>query len=175
MQRRVFENIFKKHYQVLVCFAVSRVGRFDIAEDIVQTFFIKLWEKEIDLPQDEYRIKLFLYKSVRNSIMDYYRNTYSKQQSMVDMDRSVEYADSRIKKLLEDEEYDIEVDIKFFERVKSLNDAIKRLPKKCSQIFMKIYMEEKDYATVAKEMNLSVNTVKVQMHRAYCKLRDMAL
>jgi RNA polymerase sigma-70 factor (ECF subfamily) len=49
--------------------------------------------------------------------------------------------------------------------------AIDSLPPKCREIFLKSKLEGKKQKEIAREMNLSVNTVETQMGIAYAKLK----
>ena len=44
-----FTTLFKKYYKVLVLFAHSFVKDKDVAEDLVQSFFCKLWEDRLTM------------------------------------------------------------------------------------------------------------------------------
>jgi RNA polymerase sigma-70 factor (ECF subfamily) len=50
--------------------------------------------------------------------------------------------------------------------------AINTLPPKCSQIFKMLYIEGKDYLQIARELNLSINTVRNQKARGILLLRQ---
>ena len=41
---RTYEVVFKKYYQPLVMFVVRHIGNEDVAKDIVQDIFFKLFE-----------------------------------------------------------------------------------------------------------------------------------
>ena len=47
---RIYEIVFKKYYQPLVVFVVRHVGDEDVAKDIVQDIFFKLFESSRSLP-----------------------------------------------------------------------------------------------------------------------------
>ncbi|HNP98490.1 MAG TPA: sigma factor, partial [Bacteroidia bacterium] len=66
---RVFESLFRNHYQPLCRYATTLVNDPDEAEEIVQQVFIQIWERrgalEINLS-----IQAYLYKAVRNSSLN---------------------------------------------------------------------------------------------------------
>lgn len=53
-----------------------------------------------------------------------------------------------------------------------MEQAIDTLPDRCREIFVAICMDGNSYAEVADRYGLSVNTIKVQMSKAYRILRD---
>ena len=53
-----------------------------------------------------------------------------------------------------------------------LEQAIATLPERCREIFIEICVEGNSYAAIAEKYNLSVNTIKVQVSKAYQILRE---
>jgi len=70
---RVYEIIFKKYYPKLLVFVNRHVGDQDVAQDIVQDIFFKLFESSRSLP-DNFNLKSWLYKVARNAALDYLRH-----------------------------------------------------------------------------------------------------
>lgn len=56
--------------------------------------------------------------------------------------------------------------------VEILDRALARLPEKCRIIFVKSRLEGMRQADIAREMNISINTVETQMGIAYKRLRQ---
>ena len=55
---------------------------------------------------------------------------------------------------------------------KKIHLAINSLPEKCKAIFVDACIEECSYVEVAEKYDISVNTVKVQVSKAYRILRE---
>lgn len=166
----LYKDLFKNYYRTLVVFAVSRYGiSNDEAEDVVQDIFIKIWNKNDHIEAS--KVKSLLYTSVRNGAIDLIR---AKKRHGA-MEFGLVEESMSLNETMETTMIDFEYEVERSEKIRAIYVAIESLPKKCKEIFKKIYFEEKDYSTVALEMNLSVNTVKVQMFRAYTKLRSMLL
>lgn len=53
-----------------------------------------------------------------------------------------------------------------------LEQAIATLPERCREIFIEICVEGNSYPAIAEKNNLSVNTIKVQVSKAYQILRE---
>ena len=75
MTTKEFETSYRKLYLPLGMFALRLVADADIAEDLVQDAFMKTWEYvgaggEID------SFTAFMYRSVRNTCMDYLRGRH---------------------------------------------------------------------------------------------------
>lgn len=165
-----YKDIFKNYYRTLVVFAISRYGlSSDESEDIVQDIFIKIWKQNNHIETS--KIRGLLYTSVRNGAIDLIRaKKHHETFEFGSIEETLSFGETK-----ETEMINFEYEIERSEKVRSIYIAIESLPKKCKVIFKKIYFEEKDYNTVALEMDLSINTVKVQMFRAYTKLRNMLL
>lgn len=73
------EVIFKEYYGSLCYFASQFLKNEEVIEDLVQDVFIALLEKKM-LFQSEVHLKNFLYLSIRNSCLNYIRNTRSKDR-----------------------------------------------------------------------------------------------
>ena len=59
----------------------------------------------------------------------------------------------------------------YFEILENLHRALQSLPPQCRKVLHKIYFENKHYAEVAKEMGISVNTVKTHVYLAIKTLK----
>jgi len=71
-----YKNLFEAFYQSLCRYAIVFVDDPSIAEEIVQEFFISLWEKYDDL-KIHTSLKAYLYSSVRNRCFNYKRDAKS--------------------------------------------------------------------------------------------------
>ena len=163
-----FELIFYLFHSQLRNYAKSYVKRSDIADELVQEVFIKLWESRNTL-DEKLSVKGFLYKCVHNQCLNYIRNArVSRRMSeayiqelryimqILEMDTSESWPD-------ESEPENIE---------KQIHDIINDLPRQCREIFIMSRFNELSYQEIADNLLLSVNTVKTQIKRALQKIRS---
>ncbi len=68
----IFEAIFRLHYNDLCNYALRYIQNKDVAEDIVQNFFITIWEKDIKLTEEN--ILPYAYTAIRNGCINYYKS-----------------------------------------------------------------------------------------------------
>ena len=68
-----FEKLFKLHFKALHAYAAVMLQDETVAEEIVQTMFLKLWEKRDRLVVDT-SIKAYLYKCVHNDSLNYIKH-----------------------------------------------------------------------------------------------------
>ena len=64
------EYLFTRYYKPLVLWAASFLNNIPQSEDLVQDFFIRLWEKRTQTSLQATTFKSFLYTSVRNLAFD---------------------------------------------------------------------------------------------------------
>ena len=125
------------------------------AEDVVQDFFVKLWMN---------REKVQIYKSFR-----YYCFSAIHYASL--NATRTKYRDTELSEELEDPSC-VEYEMERAELSEKIHLAIDSLPEKCKAIFVDACIEECSYVEVAQKYDLSVNTVKVQVSKAYRILRE---
>ena len=70
---KAFETLFKEFYPSMCAIAIRFVSDKDVAQDIVQEVFIKLWEKRTSYEEIP-NLKTFLYVSIKNLCFNYLRD-----------------------------------------------------------------------------------------------------
>ncbi len=150
------EELFVLHYPALVIYANKIVRDRGIAEDIVQSVFLKMIERRVDVA----KINIpYIYTSVKNGALD----AVKERKSII--------GETSLLNHYEDNYADIESELEYVKKIQDINNAIEELPDSCKEIFKAVYFSEKRYIDVAEEMNLSLSTVKAQMYRAIKKIR----
>lgn len=154
MNVRDFEIQFKKLYLPLGMYALRLVDDADIAEDMVQDAFMRLWlyienHGKID------DFTSFMYRTVRNVCLKYLRG----KREMLD--------ESFIPDIPEVGEEDIDTSY----RDARIWRAIDKLPEKCREIFLMSKRDGLNNEEIAEELNISIKTVKNQMTKAFSRLR----
>ncbi|MBF8150744.1 RNA polymerase sigma-70 factor [Winogradskyella sp. F6397] len=158
---KAYKNVFDSLYTSLCVFASSYVGNIDVAKDLVQDVFIKVWEDKIDF-KSELAVKSYLYTAVKNRALDFLKSKRFKatdHMSVVELDH-----------LNKESFYLKEVVIE--EAATVIEEAIKTLPNRCAQI-MRLSIKELTNIEIAKQLEISVNTVKAQKKIAYKRLRPL--
>ena len=145
-----FKIIFDTYYHRLYMFALHYVSELYVAEEIVETVLLKLWQKKHQLGSIG-NLKSYLYSMVRNASLDYLK----KEKKFVKLE--VGKHDS----LILMEQYIIEEETHAI-----LFKALEALPEKCKQVFKLSCLEGLKYQDIAEELQISVNTVKSQRARA---------
>ena len=151
------ELLFKEYYKPLVVWAATFLHDTQRSEDVVQDFFVKLWEKSfVDKLQPDTLIS-YLFTSVRNLALN--------QLDRIDpLRRACDVA--RYESPWE--EYDSFED-EVFRRVET---EIGKLPPRTQEIIRSVYLKGMKYKEVADELGISVSTVNSLLVKALKKLRQ---
>lgn len=153
-----FEQLFREHYQTLCFYANIVTKDMEAAEDIVQDVFVKCWDAvkadTLEIQQEHY-----LYRSVKNAALNHLKSQKVRKN----------YADKYGATHVEAEEAkDLLVATETRERIMN---AIDQLPPQCRKVFLLCVLEDKSYKEAAAQLEISVNTVKTQMTKAFSTLR----
>ncbi len=155
----IYEKIFHEHYNALVSFANQFLLDSKAAEDAVQGVFIYFWENS-DSIQLEKSIKSYLYQAVKNSCLNQLRALKIKDKhELLYLEAVMATSDNH---LLEDDDL-----------IQDIKSALSKLPDQMYRVFHKKYLEELSIKEIAREMSISENTVKVQLHKGRHTIRKM--
>jgi RNA polymerase sigma-70 factor (ECF subfamily) len=156
-----YKSLFQKLYTSLCLFANKYVENIEVSKDIVQEVFIKVWEDKIEF-QNENSIKSYLYTAVKNRSLDYLKSKRYK---------STDHLPIKDLEKLETEPFFLR-EVVILETSNIIEEAINTLPNKCAQI---IRMSIKSFTNmeIAKELGVSINTIKAQKRIAYKRLKPL--
>jgi len=154
-----FEQLFKSHYNALHSYASAMLRDEDTAEEIVQSMFLRFWEKR-SLLNIQTSIKAYLYKCVHNDSLNYLKHqtikTKYQDYAAYSMNDHYEPASSKVE---------------LTELESRLQEALRELPEQCRTIFQMSRFEELKYREIADQLGLSVKTIENQMGKALRILR----
>lgn len=154
---KTLKELVEKYYTPLCVYSVQYTDSLEISEDIVQDFFVRLWEKQL------YKtitggLKAFLFNSIRNASIDYIRKNQS--YTFVDIEENAYISDFEL------DEAEIE------EQRQRLHYHLQQLSPQEYKVLIEIVVRNKKYKEVAEELGISVNTVKTHLSRALKYLRS---
>jgi len=161
LTHKEFQNLFDSLYTSLCLFANKYLNDIEVSKDVVQIVFIKVWEDEIKFHSDV-TIKSYLYTSVKNKSLDYIKSKYVKSTDHLSTSQMVK---------IEKESFFLR-EVVVSETSNIIENAIKTLPKKCEQI-LRLSINEFTNPEIAKQLGISLNTVKAQKKIAYKKLKPI--
>lgn len=157
-----FELLFRKYKGKIYNFIMNASqGDFYLSEEIVQNVFIKIWELREDLViEGSFSTLLFTmsknmyYNSLRRKVQDsIYKEYYKANNGESDyiVDKEVEY------RMLEEE----------------ISRLIEKLPPARRQVYELSRKENKSNKEIARELQISENTVESHLTKASAFLRHM--
>jgi len=154
---KVFEVLFRDYYVSLIRYADGFVFDRTVSDDIVQNFFIYLWEngEHLDVKSS---LRAYFYQSVRNRCLNYLRDLRVKDtNNLLFLEASLGSNDSS---LLQDPDI-----------IDQIHQALESLPKEMRDIFKMKYLKGAKTKEIASLKKISSNTVKTQLQRAREKLK----
>lgn len=153
---QIFEELFKEHYSHLCNYAGKYIIDSQVREDIVQVFFISLWEKK-HLSVTLETFLPYAYRSIKNSCINYYKSENIKEDFIISL------AEEWNLQLGEDEDFAYQ---------KEVQQAIQKLPEKCRKVFLLKCITGLKYKEIAEISNISVNTVKYHLGEAFRIMKE---
>ncbi len=156
---KAFEALFHRYYGFLCQFAEKYTRDSDASEEIVQDFFVSLWEKKDEIKIDT-SVKNYFFRAVKNRCLNYlqHQKTKSKYTQKVLLEEEKKHSDD-----------DVFVEI---ELSKKIEESINSLPEKRREIFKLSRQEGLKYTEIAKKLNISIKTVETHMSLAIKSLRE---
>jgi RNA polymerase sigma-70 factor (ECF subfamily) len=157
-----FEQVFKEHYGALYAYANVILKDSDGAEEVVQTVFLKLWERRSEL-RITTSLKAYLYKAVYHYSLNQIKHQKVRQRHWEEthyiMNQHLSPDNSQI---IEGQENEL---------VKRIQQTLDALPDKCRMVFHLSRFEELKYGEIAEQLGISVKTVEAHMSKALKTLR----
>lgn len=155
-----FERLFKKLYPRLKDFAEKVIKNSDIADDIVQEVFIKVWEKRKQI--DAVNIEAFFFRVLRNQCITHIKHV-----------KVIENVKVRINILREAEEL---YRIDFIrnepyilvekELEQEIETTLKKLPEKCREVFIMSRIDGLKNREIAEKLQINIKNVERHITRA---------
>ncbi|MDA9554984.1 sigma-70 family RNA polymerase sigma factor [Pelobium sp.] len=158
MDRADFKLLFDTYFDAIKSYLFYRIGDVDIATDITQDVFVRIWEKQMNL--DMTNAKYMLYKIARDLMVSKYRrleveNKYTQRMQF------------EMTEVVETNEYD------YKQLKKKYENALAKLPEKQRTVFLMSRMDELKYTEIAERLDISIKTVEKRMSNALFYLRKV--
>lgn len=159
--------IFETYYEGLCLYAESIIKNHQIAEEIVEDIFIRLWINAQD-SGITISLKNYLYRSVHNNCLNYLDKVRVQKKVMDNFPYHL--VDQEILHPITPE-YPVS-NLILQELEEKANKVLESLPIQCRTIYMLNRFDDLSYSEIAKKLEINVSTVKTQMSRAFLKLRE---
>jgi len=152
----IFKKIYDTYADNLFGFILYKCGDKDLAKDLVQESFIRLWNNCSKVIYE--KAKSYLFTVGNNLFLDDYAHKkvvleHQKLGGKTITEETPEF-------VLEEQEF-----------LKKLNDAIANLPEKQREVFLMNRIDKKRYKDIAEALDISVKAVEKRMTLALKALR----
>lgn len=152
-----FEEAFKSNFKALHAYAYTMLQDEDMAEEIVQTVFLKLWENR-DRITIHTSLRAYLYKSVYHESLNHLKREKVQRKYMEEA--MIDYKQRQTDEVTADGELR-----------RQLQLALRQLPEKCRTVFQLSRFEQLRYQEIADRLGISPKTVEAHMGKALKLLR----
>jgi len=154
-----FKVLFQKYYSALCHYGFQLLQDSEMAEEIVQELFVRIWEKRESLTIES-SVKHYLFISVKNQCLNQLQHQKIRKKYA---DKMIESPEQQI----DPEQYFMEVEL-----IRRIEKCIESLPPKRQEIFRLSREKGLKYKEIAQELNISIKTVEAQMGLALKYLHD---
>ena len=157
-EEKIFKNVYTAHAQSVRNFIYYKSGEMQLAEDIMQDAFFKMWEncKKVSLE----KAKSYVFTIANNLFLNTRRHDKVKLKF-----KAVPPSDKDV----QDPQFIMETD----EFKQKLEQAISNLPEDQRLVFLMNRIDKKKYREIAEELEVSIKTVEKRMHKALKSLREL--
>lgn len=160
MDKLAFKHIFDTLFDPIRNYIYYRCSDEDVASDIAQDVFMRVWEKRDQL--NEHEVKPLLYKMANDMVISHYR----KQTVQLNFEKNM-YVDEEIQSPQDD--------MQFMELKTNYAAALLCMSDDHRQTFLMSRNENLKYHEIAERLNISVKAVEKRMSVALKLLKEKLL
>ncbi len=156
MKKEEFKALFDADFEDVRRYVLYRSGNDEIATDIAQDTFLRLWEKQITV--DPKKVKGLLFKIAGDLYITHYR------KEKVAFNFFATFQPNHKSTTPEDE-------INFQELKNAYDTALKSMPEKQRTVFLMNRIDDLKYKEIANQLGLSVKAIEKRMSQALDHLK----
>jgi RNA polymerase sigma-70 factor (family 1) len=156
--RQAFEEIYLKYWEKLYSSVYKRVRNGEVAEEIVQDFFVYLWEKRNALVIHT-SFEAYIHTAVRYQVLNYLQKELTRNNYKSTLITAERYSNDTL-----DQVYLNELN-------KIIEHEIGQLPDKCQHVFRLSRQENLTIKEIAERLSISTKTVENHLTKALKILR----
>ncbi|MBE8167367.1 MAG: RNA polymerase sigma factor [Shewanella sp.] len=150
--KQAFKSLYELHHKRVYALAYRLAGGHDLAHDITQECFIKLWNKLPSYRGDS-QFSTWLHRLCVNQALTMIKNQKSFWSRLFSTDTPPEQS--------------------FVDDYHELDQMILKLPERARIVFVLFAIEGYRHEEIAELLNMAVGTSKAQYHRARQLLKEM--
>ncbi len=148
-----FKILYYRYYEHLFRFLVYKTRNYELAKDLVQDIFYKIWNNRDSLNEGK-SIKAYLFRSANNLAIDHLRKITTEVAYIQNAEQN--------QILMPNEQFDLQ---------EKAHEAIKSLPEPLQTVFCLNRFDGLKYKEIAETLDISIKTVESRMSKALKILR----
>jgi len=157
-----FWNIYDDYYERVKKFILALVKDEWVADDLIQETFIKV-QKNVHQLRDESKLSSWIFKIAYHLCQDHFRNTSpSSQREQVLSEKKGILSEPLFQRQLEQHQMSA-----------CVQDKIRLLPESYQTVLVLFDLMEFNHQEIAEILDISIENVKVRLHRARRKLKTI--
>lgn len=161
LDKKGFKLLFDTYFDAIRSFIFYKCGNTDMASDMAQELFMKVWEKRKLINDDN--LKALLYKMANEIVISSFRKEMSRNNFEQHMCFSDESGSSPEDEML------------FSEFASSYARALEEMPEKQRIVFLMSRNDELKYHEIAGRLDISIKAVEKRMNSALQFLKTALL
>ncbi|MFA5318538.1 MAG: RNA polymerase sigma factor [Patescibacteria group bacterium] len=162
--KEAFSKIYDLYLDKIYRFVYFKVSSVPEAEDLTSQIFLKIWQLSLeDKIKTEKSFQAFLYKVARNTVIDYYRDSRNRKQT-IPLEEAANTPDE--KTAAQDRDMDRKIE------KEELAEKIKKLKSEYQEIIILHYLNELSIKEIADILKKRKGNVRVMLHRALKALKE---
>ncbi len=157
LTQKEFKLLFDQYFDAVRNYVFYRCGDEEVANDVAQEVFMRIWEKQL-FPEIK-KEKALLFKIAGDIFISQYRRKVLEMNYMQSLEIN-EHESSSIDNL------------EYKELEKTYNNALEAMPEVSRVAFLMSRVEELKYSEIAERLQISVKAVEKRMTNALSHLRE---
>lgn len=146
-----FKNFYNEHFSGVRAYLWSKSGDMDLAEDLAQEAFVRLWHHKNKVEIS--KAKSFLFTVGGNLFLDHVRHEKVKSNYSAGIQFQQDHKDPQY--LMELDEFKVKLD-----------HTLASMPDLAKEVFLLNRIEKMTYAQIADSLGLSVKAIEKRMQKA---------
>jgi RNA polymerase sigma-70 factor (ECF subfamily) len=148
-------------------FVFFKIGNAEEAKDLTSAIFLKVWNYAQSRGLDESKsLRAFIYKTARNSIIDYYRQQRETEARLDDVENNLQ-------NILVDEKQNLVKQSEIFSDMKFVMSGLNKLKEEYREIILLRFVDELSFAEIGEITGRTSGAIRVQAFRAVQALKDL--
>lgn len=154
---RAFAEVYRRHWRAVFGAAYHRVRSKEVAKELVQNLFLRLWERREATAIDH--LEAYLQRGIRNSVLNYIESKMVEEKYRKSLAGSMAPA------------ADADAVLLLHELNRAVERALGQLPPRTQEIFRLSRFENQSAREIASRLNLSEKAVEYHITKSLKLLR----